>query len=124
MIVRLDERMPSRQKELSEVESKIRREVEKEEKKKIMDRWLETIKTEKEFQLYPDRLPEIVEEEKAETEEVKPEDAVEEEGEAETSDEAVEEEKPDEKAKETPSGKTTEKEQPDEEVKETPSNEG
>ena len=94
MIVRLDERIPSRQKELSEVESRIRRAVEKDEKKKIMDKWLEAIKTEKKFQLYPDRLPEIVEEEveeeKAEFEEVKPEDAVEAKDEAETSEEAVE----------------------------------
>jgi peptidyl-prolyl cis-trans isomerase C len=124
MIVRLDERMPSRQKELSEVESKIRREVEKEEKKKIMDRWLETIKMEKDFQLYPDRLPVAVEEEKAEPEEVKPENAAGTEDKAESSDESVEEEKPDEKAKESPSDETTEKEQPDEKVKETPSNEG
>lgn len=120
MIVRLDERIPSRQKELSEVESKIRREVEKEEKKKIMDRWLETIKTEKEFQLYPDRLPEIVEEEEVKEEEVKPGDAEAAEDETETS----EEEKPDEKAKETPSDETTEEEKPDEKVEETPSNEG
>ena len=120
MIVRLDERIPSRQKELSEVESKIRREVEKEEKKKIMDRWLETIKTEKEFQLYPDRLPEIVEEEEVKEEEVKPGDAEAAEDETETS----EEEKPDEKAKETPSDETTEEEKPDEKVEETPSDEG
>jgi peptidyl-prolyl cis-trans isomerase C len=111
MIVRLDERIPSRQKELSEVESRIRRAVEKDEKKAIMDKWLETIKTEKEFQLYPDRLPEVVEEEeakeeeeKAESEEVKPEDAVKAEDEAETStEEAVEKEKPDEVTEETPS---------------------
>lgn len=109
MIVRLDERIPSRQKELSEVESRIRRAVEKDEKKQIMDKWLATIKVEKGFQLYPDRLPEIVVEEEvkeeAEPEEVKPEEAVEEEGEAEPSesDEATEEEQPDEKVEETPS---------------------
>ncbi len=107
MIVRLDERIPSRQKELSEVESRIRRAVEKDEKKQIMDKWLATIKVEKGFQLYPDRLPEIVEEEKIEegkpeSEEVTPEEAVEEEGEAKPSEEAAEEEKPNEKVEETP----------------------
>ena len=58
MIVRLDERVPSRQKELSEVEKKIERIVKKEQKKELMDRWLEMVKAEKEFQLYPERLPE------------------------------------------------------------------
>lgn len=102
MIVRLDERIPSRQKELSEVESKIRRTVEKDEKKKIMDKWLGTIKAEKGFQLYPDRLPEIVEEEvkEAGSEEVKPAETVQEEGKAESSEEAVKEEKPEEKPSE------------------------
>lgn len=107
MIVRLDERIPPRQKEFSEVESKISRDVEKEKKKERMDRWLETLKVDKKFYVYPDRIPEIeIEEEKtaeiAETEsEQEPpgEEAKEEEssGEQKVPDEAAEEEKPDTK---------------------------
>jgi len=110
MIVRLDERIPSRQKELAEVESRIRKAVEKDEKKNIMDKWLVKIKVEKGFQLYPDKLPEIVEEEevkeeevKAESEEATPEDAEAAEDEAKPSDDTAEEEKPGEKAEEEPS---------------------
>lgn len=58
MIVRLDERVPSRQKELSEVEKRIKRIVKKEQKKELMDTWLGKVKAEKKFQLYPERLPE------------------------------------------------------------------
>ena len=58
MIIRLDERVPSRQKELSEVKSKIERIVQKQRKKEQMDKWLGTVKVEKKFQLYPDRIPE------------------------------------------------------------------
>jgi hypothetical protein len=65
MMVRLDERIPPRQKEFSEVESRIRRTVEKNVKKEIMDKWLETLKVEHKFQIYPDRLPEVAQEEEA-----------------------------------------------------------
>ena len=57
MIVRLEERTPSRQKEFSEVKSKIERIVQKEQKKGQMDRWLETLKAEKKFKLYPEKIP-------------------------------------------------------------------
>lgn len=63
MIVRLDERIPPRQKELSEVEKKINRIVQREKKKEQMDRWLQIIKTEKQFQIYPEKLPEPAAEE-------------------------------------------------------------
>ena len=70
MIIRADERIPSRQKEFSEVESKIRRTVEKQKKTERMDKWLSTLKVDKKFQLYPDRIPETVEEAEQEVEEV------------------------------------------------------
>ena len=114
MIVRLDERIPSRQKEFSEVESRISRDVEKEKKKERMDEWLETLKVDKKFYVYPDRIPkvEIEEEKTAETAETESEqvtnqpaagsttlgeEAKEEEtsGEQKVPDEAAEEEKPD-----------------------------
>ena len=62
MIVRPEERIPARQKEFSEVEKKIRRTVEKEKKKERMDQWLGTLKTGHNFQLYPEKLPETLEE--------------------------------------------------------------
>ena len=105
MIIRLDERIPPRQKEFSEVESAISRAVEKEKKKERMDKWLETLKVDNKFYVYPDRIPEVeIEEEKtaetAETEgeqEVPGEEAKEEEtsGGQEAPDKAAEEEKPD-----------------------------
>ncbi len=61
MLIRLDERTPSKQKEFSEVKSRIERIVQKEQKKAQMDRWLETVKMDKNFQLYPERIPEPVE---------------------------------------------------------------
>ena len=97
MIVRLDERVPSRQKELSEVEKKINRIVKKEQKKELMDTWLGMVKSNKKFQLYPERLPEPepeeVEEveEKAETETEKAGTETEKTDEQKTSGEAVEE---------------------------------
>jgi hypothetical protein len=68
MIIRAEDRIPSRQQELSEVESKIRRIVEKQKKKDRMDKWLGALKAEKKFQLYPERIPKVAEaeEEKAE----------------------------------------------------------
>lgn len=90
MIIRADERIPSRQQELSEVESKIRRTVEKEKKKDRMDKWLETLKVENRYQLYPDRIPEVAEE-AAEVEEEKGEETTEAPDEQETSGEADEE---------------------------------
>ena len=62
MIVRLEERTPSRQQEFSEVEKKVDRIVQKEKKKERMDMWLKTVKVEKRFQIYPERIPEPVEE--------------------------------------------------------------
>ena len=90
MIIRTDEHIPSRQQEFSEVESKIRRAVEKQKKKDRMDKWLETLKVEKRFQLYPDRIPKVVEE-AAEAEEEKAEETPETEAEQETPGEADEE---------------------------------
>jgi len=89
MIVRLDERVPSRQKELSEVEKKIERIVKKEQKKELMDTWLGTVKAKKEFQLYSERIPEP--EPEAEEPEEKAEEAAEKTDEQKTSGEAVEE---------------------------------
>ncbi|MFC1714517.1 peptidyl-prolyl cis-trans isomerase [Candidatus Poribacteria bacterium] len=109
MIIRLDERIPSKQKEFSEVKSRIERIVQKEQKKAQMDRWLEVVKMDKNFQLYPERIPEPAETEteavegteagektEAETEKTeeagtKEEEAVEKKDEQETSGEAVEE---------------------------------
>ncbi len=98
MLIRLDERIPSKQKELSEVKSRIERIVQKEQKKAQMDRWLETVKVEKNFQLYPERIPEPAEtEEETEAEEgteagtKEKEEAVEKKDEQEASSEAVEE---------------------------------
>ena len=112
MIVRLDERIPSRQKEFSEVEKNIDRIVQKERKKERMDLWLKTVKVEKRFQLYPEKISvpvevieevttteeaateateEKTEETKAETEEAK--EPVEANDEQETSDETPEEKK-------------------------------
>ena len=96
MIIRLDEKIPSRQKEFSEVEKKIRRLVQKQKKKDQMDSWLEKVKAEKKYKLYPDRIPEsaieaaTTEKTKATTEETKATTAKEEEK---KSDEATEEKK-------------------------------
>ena len=100
MIVRLDERSPSRQQEFSEVEDRISKIVEKEKKKERMDKWLETLKVESKFYIHPDRIPEPVEAEKVE-------EAAEEAGEQETSGEetsgeAVEEKKPDTEEEKSP----------------------
>jgi parvulin-like peptidyl-prolyl isomerase len=113
MIVRLDERIPERQKEFSEVEKSIRRTVEKQVKSDRMDRWLMAIKVEKKFQLYPDRIPVPVEAEVEETEEVEGVEGAEEVQEAEvtpetsdeqgTTDETADEEKTDSKEEESPS---------------------
>lgn len=97
MIIRADERIPSRQQEFSEVESKIRRTVEKQKKKERMDKWLETLKVENRFQLYPKRIPEAAEPKAEEAEET-----VEPEGEQETSSEAAEERKPDTEGEKSP----------------------
>lgn len=113
MIVRLDEQIPSRQQEFSEVESKIRRTVEKQKKKERMDRWLEMLKVENKFQLYPERISEVAEVAEAE-EDVGARDSVpvqetaemeaEGEGEQETPDEATEEKEPDTEEEKLPSG--------------------
>ena len=101
MIIRADERIPSRQKELSEIESRIRRTVEKEQKTELMDKWLRTLKVEHGFQLYPDRIPipaeaeeekEVEEEAAEEAEEEKPEEPAETVDEQETSGEANDDE--------------------------------
>jgi parvulin-like peptidyl-prolyl isomerase len=93
MIIRLDEKIPSRQKEFSEVEKSIRRTVEKEKKKARMDAWLGTLKEQKNFNLYTDKIPEVTQE----SEETEPMEEQEEEQEApeESSEETqpVEEEK-------------------------------
>jgi len=107
MIVRLDERIPERQKEFSEVEKSIRRTVEKQVKSDQMDRWLTAIKVEKKFQLYPDRIIVPVEAEvegvegteKVQEAEVAPETS-DEQG---TTDETADEEKTDSKEEESPS---------------------
>ncbi len=103
MIIRLDERIPERQREFSEVEKKIRSIVAKQVKADRMDKWLTGLKVEKKFQLYPDRIPEPVEpvEEVEETTETP--DEQEASGEQEKSDEAVEEEKADTETEESKS---------------------
>jgi parvulin-like peptidyl-prolyl isomerase len=116
MIARLDERIPPRQKELSEVESRIRRIVEKERKKERMDTWLQALKVQKKFQLYPDRIPEPAEAEveEAEAGEEKAEEAVEKTEETEAAEEAVETTEETEEAAET----EDEQETPDETAEE------
>jgi len=66
MIVRLDERTPSRQKELSEVKDDVQREVDTQKKRERIDQWLTTLKKEKNFQLFLDRIPKYVEKKKEE----------------------------------------------------------
>ena len=108
MIARLDERIPPKQQELSDVEKRVDRIVQKEKKKERMDKWLEGLKAEHNYKLYPERIPEVVEPEE-ETEEKAVEPA------AETTDETTDEQKtPDEAADESESG---ENEKPDEEEK-------
>ena len=63
MIFRLDERIPERQQELSEVRDRIENLVEREKKKELMNTWLEDLKAKRKFQIFADRIPEIPEEE-------------------------------------------------------------
>lgn len=66
MIIRVDERIPSRQQEFSEVKDDIKRTVEREEKEERKKQWLESLKKEKKLKLYTDRIPKPAEEEKKE----------------------------------------------------------
>ncbi|MBD3184258.1 hypothetical protein GF312_18385 [Candidatus Poribacteria bacterium] len=88
MIIRLDERIPPRQKEFSEVEKKIRRAVEKDQKKERMDKWLAQLKAENDFKLYPEKIPQVVEE--ADTTEADGEEAMTEEETAESNEKETE----------------------------------
>ncbi|MBM3283340.1 hypothetical protein FJY90_03730 [Candidatus Gottesmanbacteria bacterium] len=63
MIVRLDERMSQRQKELDEVKDNVQGLVEREKKRELIDKWLERMKTEKKFKIFLDRIPESPKEE-------------------------------------------------------------
>ncbi|MDQ1328745.1 MAG: peptidyl-prolyl cis-trans isomerase [Candidatus Poribacteria bacterium] len=67
MIARLDERTPSKQKELSEVKDDVQREVDIQKKRERIDQWLTVLKKEKNFKIYPDRIPKYVEKKKEET---------------------------------------------------------
>lgn len=120
MIARLDERIEPRQQELSEVEKRVSRIVQKEKKKEQMDKWLEALKEEHNYKLYSERIPEVVEPEE-ETEEKAAEPAAEATDEttsettSETTDETTDEQKtPDEAAAES---EADENEKPDEEEK-------
>ncbi|HGE71206.1 TPA: hypothetical protein ENX78_10250 [Candidatus Poribacteria bacterium] len=64
MIVRLDEHTQPRQKELSEVKDDISWTVEREKKRERIEQWLEQIKKERNFKIYPDRIPKPKEEAK------------------------------------------------------------
>ena len=94
MIARLDEHMPERQQEFSEVESNIRRTVEKQKKDERMEEWLTGLKDANKFKLYPERVPKVVkEEEEGEGEEASEEaEEASEEDENEEAAEAAEEE--------------------------------
>ncbi len=71
MIVRVDEHTQPRQKELSEVKDDISWTVERNKKRERIDQWLEQIKKERNFKIYPDRIPKPKEEAKpVETEEI------------------------------------------------------
>lgn len=99
MIIRADEHLPSRQKELSEVKDEITRTAENEAKDERKSKWLDELRKEKKVQLFPDRIPkdpEVKEEAKDVTE-------------------AQKEVKPEEKAKATESVKENKKEKPKEE---------
>jgi peptidyl-prolyl cis-trans isomerase C len=99
MIIRADEYLPSRQKELSEVKDEITRTAENEAKDERKSKWLDELRKEKKVQLFPDRIPkdpEVKEEAKDVTE-------------------AQKEVKPEEKAKATESVKENKKEKPKEE---------
>lgn len=112
MIFRLDEHKPERQQELSEVESSVRSSAEREKKKEMMDKWLVDLKTQKKFQLFPERLPKVAEVKEGEAKEgeakegeVKAEKAEATEGEAEGAKAPAEEVKEDQKeSPETPEG--------------------
>jgi cell pole-organizing protein PopZ len=67
MIARLDERTPSKQKELSEVKDDVQREVDTQKKRERIDQWLTVLKKEKNFKLFLDRIPKYVEKKKEET---------------------------------------------------------
>ena len=67
MIIRVDEHLPSRQKELSEVKDEITRTAESEAKDERKSKWMDELKKEKKVQLFPDRIPKDPE--------VKPEEA-------------------------------------------------
>jgi parvulin-like peptidyl-prolyl isomerase len=66
MIARLDERTPSKQKELSEVKDDVQREVDTQKKRERIDQWLTVLKKEKDFKLFLDRIPKYVEKKKEE----------------------------------------------------------
>lgn len=103
MIARLDERIEPKQQELSEVEKRVNRIVQKEKKKERMDKWLEGLKVENDYKLYPERIPEVVE----------PEEETEEKA-AETADETVDEQKTPDEAETTAESEADENEKPDE----------
>lgn len=69
MIIRADEHTQPRQKELSEVKDDISWTVEREKKRQRIDQWLEQIKKERNFKIYPDRIPKPKEEAKPTEEE-------------------------------------------------------
>jgi len=106
MIARLDERIEPKQQELSEVEKRIRSIVQKEKKKGRMDKWLEGLKVDHSYKLYPERIPEVVE----------PEEETEEKA-AETTDETADEQKVPDEAEATAESEAGENEKPDEEEK-------
>jgi len=65
MIIRKDEEMPSRQKELDEVKDNVKREVEREKKRARIEEWLDGMKKEMKFEIFADKIPApVVEEEK------------------------------------------------------------
>jgi len=92
MIIRQDERIPSRQKEFSEVKDDIKGTLEREKKEERKNQWLGTLKKEKKFEIFADKIPKV-----AETKEEKVEQGEQKIEQVEPSKDTTEEEKPDAK---------------------------
>ena len=61
MIIRVDENIPSRQKEFSEVKDQISRTLEREKKEERKKLWIDELKKEYKFQMFADRIPKTAE---------------------------------------------------------------
>ncbi len=81
MIIRVDENIPSRLKEFSEVKDQINRTLEREKKDERKKQWIDSLKKEYKFEIFTDRIPKTPEEEGSQTQQENKEEAT---GEAES----------------------------------------